>query len=341
MTLTIALLVAIALIALCVLAVRLIAAELARGNAQSPPPAAAGPLPKSQPHPTSPAPHGTTVRTWGYQLQKLNVAAAAASPFDLLVIDPAKDGSDDSALSSSEIARLKQKPDGSRRLLLAYLSIGEAESYRSYWDPKWKRQHPEWLLAENPEWKENYAVCYWAPEWQDIMCGNPDARLDRIIAAGFDGVYLDKCDVFDDMRRRRLVPAKARPNLEGDMIAFVERLSRHAKQTAPGFLVIMQNAEDLLSEARLRAALDGVAKEELVFGIDGPEKRNDAENLAHSSTQLDLIKREGKLVLVVEYLNTQKKIDDAVAAIAPKGYALYIAPKDRALDRLNVETHIA
>ena len=42
--------------------------------------------------------------------------------------------------------------------------------------------------------------------------------------------------------------AKARPALEADMIAFVRRISDHAKRTNPGFRVIMQNAEALLDD---------------------------------------------------------------------------------------------
>lgn len=289
------------------------------------------------------APDATTatpaaVHSWGYQLQHLDLRRAAESPFDLLVIDPSRDGSDDGTLSAAEVARLKTKPDGIRRLVIAYLSIGEAESYRGYWQTNWKKQKPAWLLAENPEWKENYAVCYWDPGWQSIMCGSTDARLDRILAAGFDGVYLDKCDVYEDMRHRRMPEAKARPALEADMIAFVRRISDHAKRTNPGFRVIMQNAEALLDDASLRSSLDGVAKEELVYGVDAPEKRNKADDIEWSRGQLDKMHRDGKLVLVVEYLNSQSKIDDAVRTIRPLGYVLYVSDKSRDLARLNYTT---
>ena len=295
--------------------------------------------PASQ-HPTAPTarPSPAAIRSWGYQLQHLDLRRAAESPFDLLVIDPSRDGSDDGTLSAAEVARLKTKPDGTRRLVVAYLSIGEAESYRGYWQSSWKKQKPAWLLAENPEWKENYAVCYWDPGWQSIMCGTPHARLDRILAAGFDGVYLDKCDVYEDMRHRRMPEAKARPDLEADMIGFVRRISDHAKRTNPEFRVIMQNAEALLDDASLRSSLDGVAKEELVYGVDAPEKRNKADDIEWSRGQLDKMHRDGKLVLVVEYLNNQTKIDDAVRTIGPFGYVLYISDKSRDLARLEYTT---
>ena len=278
------------------------------------------------------------VASWGYQLQNLDIARAAASPFDLLVIDYAKDGSDDTALKPAELARLQQKPDGSRRLVLAYLSIGEAESYRSYWNNRWTRDKPGWLLAENPEWKENYAVCFWDPAWQGIMCGGPQSRLDLILAAGFDGVYLDKCDVFEDLERHHKREHRSRPNIQGDMVAFVQRIASHAKSRKPDFLVVMQNAEVLLEDANLRGAIDGVAKEELLYGVDAPEKKNGGDDVDWSRERLDLVKRDGKMVLVVEYLQNQSKIQDAARVLSEFGYVLYIAPKDRELARLNYES---
>jgi len=40
-------------------------------------------------------------------------------------------------------------------------------------------------------------VKYWDKEWQQIIYGTPGAYLDRILKAGFDGVYLDLVDAFE------------------------------------------------------------------------------------------------------------------------------------------------
>ena len=293
-------------------------------------------------NPPSVTPASTgTITSWGYQLQKLDLANAGASPFDLLVIDTTKDGSDDTALTAAELARLKRKSDGTPRRVLAYLSIGEAESYRSYWDKEWKRERPEWLLGENPEWKENYAVCFWHPGWQGLMCGTPGARLDRVLAAGFDGVYLDKCDVFEDLKRRYRTEAASRADIEGDMVQFIAALSVYAKARDPNFLIVMQNSEDLLTREDLRAVLDGVAKEELIYGGEGPEKLNKSTDFEASRAMLDLMRADSKLVLVVEYLDAEVKIQHAVKTVSALDYVLAISPKNRKLDRLNYETLMA
>ena len=274
-------------------------------------------------------------KSWGYQLQNLDVGRASASPFDLLVVDYAKEEADARAWKPAEIERLKTKPDGGRRLVVAYCSVGEAESYRSYWQKGWKRDKPAWLLGENPEWHENYAVCFWDPGWQRIVCGDANALIDQIVAQGFDGVYLDKCDVYEDLREHFKSVARSRPDLEGDMVGFVRRISAYAKSQRPGFLVILQNAEPLLERAELRAAIDAVAKEELLFGLDRPEKPNSRADVEEARLALDHMKRDGKPVFMVEYLANPPRIGEAAQAAAKLGYILYVAPKDRELARLN------
>lgn len=275
------------------------------------------------------------VRSWGYQLQHIDPKRAAASPFDLLVVDYSKDGSEETRLTAAEVERLKVRPDGSRRVVVAYCSIGEAESYRHYWQRSWKRDKPAWLLGENPEWEENYAVCFWDPGWQELVCGKPDALVDRILAQGFDGIYLDKCDVTEDLREHFKAAARSRPNLDGDMAAFVCRISAYAKAKRPDFAVIMQNAEPLLERVELRRAIDAIAKEELLFGLDRPEAPNARADVEESRRRLDLMKRDGKPVFVVEYLSNPSRIMEAAETARRLGYVLYVAPKDRELDRLN------
>jgi cysteinyl-tRNA synthetase len=53
------------------------------------------------------------------------------------------------------------------------------------------------MAEENPEWEGNYKVKYWEKEWQDIIFGNEDSYLQKILDAGFDGVYLDIIDAFE------------------------------------------------------------------------------------------------------------------------------------------------
>ncbi|UCB46234.1 MAG: endo alpha-1,4 polygalactosaminidase [Spirochaetota bacterium] len=122
------------------------------------------------------------------------LSALKATDYDVIIMD-AFFGDD--IIISSDVASLKKKPGGSARLVIAYMSIGEAEDYRYYWKSSWAKKPPSWLEEENPDWLGNYKVRYWNPEWQAIVFGRSDAYLDRIVSAGFDGVYLDIIDAFE------------------------------------------------------------------------------------------------------------------------------------------------
>ncbi len=115
--------------------------------------------------------------------------------YDVLIIDLFYNK--DLPLSTEDIKKLKFKANGSKRLVISYLSIGEAEDYRYYWQSKWEAEPPYWLDEENPNWEGNYKVKYWESDWQKIIYGNDQSYLKRIIDAGFDGAYLDIIDAFE------------------------------------------------------------------------------------------------------------------------------------------------
>lgn len=269
------------------------------------------------------------VRTWIYQLQNLgpSLAGLGASPSDMLVIDHAV--STDSGmkpLSREQIGQLKQRPDGGRRLVIAYLSIGEAEEYRSYWRKGWAEAPPEWLLSENCRWPKNHLVAFWHEGWREIMFEGAQSYLARIQNAGFDGIYLDRVDVYSDIAQRF-------PQARDSMISFVADLAAAARARSPGFLIIAQNAEELLDSARYRRTIDAVAKEDLLYGLAGTGSRNDSASVGASKTLLDRLKAEGKPIFAVEYLTEPAKIDSAASELAGFGYRPVFPT--RALDGAN------
>ncbi len=115
--------------------------------------------------------------------------------YDILLIDAFYGGEE--ALTADEIASLKTKAFGGARLVIAYMSIGEAENYRYYWQSGWDTTPPSWLAEENPDWPGNYKVRFWIKSWQDIIYGNDNSYLKKILDAGFDGVYLDIIDAYE------------------------------------------------------------------------------------------------------------------------------------------------
>lgn len=263
------------------------------------------------------------VRSWGYQLQLVDPALVADAPYDLMVIDFARDGSADQAFSREDVSTMKRKPDGGARILLAYLSIGEAEDYRSYWQRGWQSSPPAWLGAENPDWPGNYAVHYWDPQWQSLIMGGPEAYLDHIIDAGFDGVYLDRVDAFDVPN-----PAVSRAMRMQLMTEFVSAIAAYARKLQPGFIVVGQNGEELLNYPGYAAAVDGVGKEDLFFGLDGDGALNSKGELRASLTPLQRFLASGKPVFLIEYLETPEAKALAHKNAEALGVPLFIGSRE-------------
>ena len=123
------------------------------------------------------------------------IAAVTNTNYDVLILDLFF--ADGTLFTKEEIELLRAKANGGKRMLISYMSIGEAEDYRYYWQSEWNTNKPDWLEAVNPNWPGNFKVKYWNTEWQALILGNENAYLDKIIAAGFDGVYLDIIDAFE------------------------------------------------------------------------------------------------------------------------------------------------
>lgn len=263
------------------------------------------------------------VESWGYQLQQVERDAVATSPYDLMVIDYSRNGSAELAFSRADVAAMQRKPDGGERLVLAYLSIGEAEDYRSYWQRGWQVSPPAWLGAENPDWPGNYAVQYWDPQWQRLIMGTPEAYLDRIVAAGFDGVYLDRIDAFGGGGIR---PTRSRRMQL--MAHFVAAIAAYARALRPGFIVVAQNAEELLDSPAYAATLDAVAKEDLFFGLDGDGVPNAKSALRASLGPLQRFQASGKPVFLVEYLDSPESEAAARKNAAAMGAPLFIGSRE-------------
>jgi cysteinyl-tRNA synthetase, unknown class len=122
------------------------------------------------------------------------ITAINGTNYDVIIMDLLFN---ESGFTSTEINQLKLKNNGGKRLVIAYMSIGEAENYRYYWNDSWTVGSPSWIEAENPDWAGNFKVRYWESEWQTIVYGNNDSYLKKIIDAGFNGVYLDIIDAFE------------------------------------------------------------------------------------------------------------------------------------------------
>ncbi len=264
-----------------------------------------------------------THATWVYWLSDVDLKAISTARPPITVIDYSQDGSPEGEFSGTEIQQLRSVlPDPG--LVIAYMSIGEAEDYRYYWQSDWKPGEPDWLDSVNPDWEGNFKVRYWDPEWQSVVFGGKNAYLDRILAAGFDGVYLDIIDAYEFFTER------GRETAQAEMVEFVTAIGEYARERRPGFLVIPQNAPELALRSDYLAAVDGIGIEGVYFGYD----EQDAPTMESITAGLEYILGvwidAGKLVLTVDYATSPDKVRNAYERAASQGFTPTVTDVDLA-----------
>ncbi len=273
------------------------------------------------------------MRSWGYQLAGLKIEDAQRSPFDLLVVDATTGLAANRHFRPDEVQNLKKRPDGGQRLVMSYLSVGEAEDYRpDYFSEEYMEEDaPDWLRKENPDWKGNRVIAFCHEGWQKTILGDEDGRnvydsiqpspLYRLIELGFDGVYLDRVDVYQEV-------GKDCPNAEQKMVEFIARLAAHARKKNPHFMVILQNAEELLKHKRMVDAIDAVAKEGLFHTWNKGARMNDSNTIKWSVDNLNIAKNAGRPVFVVDYAKSRAAAETSVKRINELGYIPYVGPRE-------------
>ncbi|HEX9637110.1 MAG TPA: MJ1477/TM1410 family putative glycoside hydrolase [Acidobacteriota bacterium] len=289
---------------------------------------------------------------WGYQLQgyESDLGELAASAFDLLVIDYSRDGTAETEFNAGQIAAVRDGIGGSK-VVLAYLSIGEAESYRYYFDPDWidpetgqpSAAAPSFLDGPNSDFPDNYKVRYWMPGWRAILFGRASpglerSYLDRILQAGFDGVYLDIIDAYETYGPDG---TNLRPSAASDMARLVLDLAEYARRaySRTDFIVVPQNGSGLLERLEpglgseyLRAIQAIGAEDTFYFG--DLEENNPLDPQTEVIAQLRQFRSAGNLVLAIDYLTQSSKIDDFFARCEAEDWIAYVSVRD--LDRLTM-----
>ena len=251
------------------------------------------------------SPPFTMVNDWLYQLQDMDLNAIKDTAYDLVVMDYSSDGTGTNEYNSADLAFLKSNAN-EPKLVLAYMSIGEAEEYRYYWQSSWASNPPAWLGPENPDWPGNYKVKYWNPEWKSLIYGSTTAYLDKIIAAGFDGVYLDIIDAYDFWQNNGY---DGSATAKQDMVDFVVAIADYARTTKnkPFFGIFVQNAEELWTDSTYLKAVTGIGREDTWYNDNLPVAS--AETI-DTITDLQQWQAAGKLVFTVDYPTEAEKILD-------------------------------
>ncbi len=127
------------------------------------------------------------------------------------------------------------EPLKEKMILIGYVSLGEAEGYRSYWNAI--KDEP-WVLNENPNWKDNHYVDVRSTAWHTLLL---EKVIPDIIASGFDGVELDTIDTSDFL-------ASAFPEKYAGANEAMIELVRKIHERFPKFLLIANNGFHIMEE---------------------------------------------------------------------------------------------
>ena len=273
--------------------------------------------------PSAEEPNWAGVENFLYQLQRADPDRIGETAFDLAVVTLATAGS-----SPEVIPALKDSPGGPK-LILCYMSIGQSENYRWYWNPDWELNPPSWLDLPDGVWAGDHWVRYWDPDWQEIIYGKSGSYLDQILALGFDGVYLDRVDAY------WYYQDQGRETAAREMVDFILDFTTYARQRHPGFGVFPQNAEELgIRFPDYLQAMTGVGVEDLYYGYPRDHEPSPAGWTAEREAILDQWVAAGKLVLTIDYTARPEQIADTYSRAHARGYIPYVT--DRSLGRLRI-----
>ncbi|MBI4373909.1 MAG: endo alpha-1,4 polygalactosaminidase, partial [Deltaproteobacteria bacterium] len=141
-----------------------------------------------------------------------------------------------------------QKFKNRQTKLIAYLSVGEAETSREDWP---EVSGKTWVIEPNPDWPGSYRVDIRSKEWQELLLKR---RIPKILEEGFDGLFLDTIDL--PLYLEESDPKKYSGSKE-TLLQWVRTL----RSQYPKILLFPNNALGLLED--YGEIIDGVVVEDL------------------------------------------------------------------------------
>ncbi|MBF0499171.1 MAG: endo alpha-1,4 polygalactosaminidase [Candidatus Riflebacteria bacterium] len=243
-------------------------------------------------------PLGEKILTWGCVYSRVPVKELKKSLAGLLVIQP-------DPYTASDVAELKR----GNRQVLAYLSVGEAESYRPYFK---KNIISDLLIKENPEWKDNFPVKFWDPAWEIIV----SEYAETIAAKGFNGFVLDVVDAWEVQQNKGIAKAQ--------MTELILSIVRHLRKDNPDLVFIVLNSHALFDDSRFSDEIDGIIQESLYYSWkEAPPVSWQKEKI----TALKKLRETGKFVGLLEYTRRVVQIAKTKRIARNLGFVPYFTEK--------------
>ena len=297
------------------------------------------------------------VKYFAYQIQGLEEDGAvdkiAESKYDLVVIEPTRTVSDENRSFDTrkmvwKIRNSKASDGIHRKIVIAYVNIGEAEDWRWYW--KWPKQDskkkgipsdwPKYIVKLDPDgWSGNYPVKFWSEEWKDLVIYGKNHKsagsdfssmLDEVLKDGFDGIYLDWIEAYEEKDVAAAAISEGR-NPAKEMVAFIREMKEYGRKANPDFIVIQQNAASLAEEQPdILNVIDAIGQEDTWYGGEpdvkwgdprGYDRKKKTNETREAVRLLEAYKKAGKPVFTIDY--TVKHSDEIYRNARTKGFIPY------------------
>ena len=195
--------------------------------------------------------------------------------------------------------------------VIAYVNLGMAEEWRSYWKERWRRSPPRWIAEKSREWSGEYVVMFWHPAWRRIL----RKVLKSIEREGYDGILLDNIDVYEYWEEKG---CKAEEKLL--MIIKWIKLTYNGK-----IYVNIGSGLKLIYDEEFMKLVDGILREEVwasYRGVIDPEETKEILNA------LIYAKQRGKDVVILDYSNNERLTNAILSECAILGFKCYIGSRD-------------
>ncbi|MBE0497754.1 MAG: endo alpha-1,4 polygalactosaminidase [Campylobacterales bacterium] len=199
--------------------------------------------------------------------------------------------------------------------IYAYVSIGEAEPYRSYF----KEIKPQWKIAENRAWG-SVVMDISDDAYHTFVY---DKVIQPMVDKGYENFFFDTLDSYQILAQTQ----DERDKYEQGLIRFIKKF----KARYPQSKLIVNRGFEVMDE--IHASLDAVLFESLFYGLATQElvyREVEEEDREWLLSQLKKVKSYGLDVICLDYIDLKQtqKIEQTLKKIEKLGLIPYISNKE-------------
>lgn len=195
---------------------------------------------------------------------------AKLAKFDMVILDPAN-------YDSADIATLKSMGC----LPVAYLNIGEIETYRSYF----ALSDTALFMSPDLYWRNRYYANICSPVWQKIIL---NGRISPILHAGYCGLFLDLSNLLEEF-----------PEMSDCAVSLIQEIRKEVSSTS----LILDGGIEIAGS--VGQYINGIAVEGLMgfynFNSERYEIRPDSVEDRESTFLLKLAKKFKLKIFQIDY----------------------------------------